>query len=70
MRTVMSDRQVEVIARFLCRFCGEDPDATMSPPMGFQLSGADERTAHDNSPRWRGFSQSAEELWNLLQSEN
>jgi len=67
---VMSDRQVEIIARFLCRFSGEDPDATMYPTMGFQLSGAEERTADDNSPRWRGFSQSAEELWNLLQSEN
>jgi len=37
--------------------------------MGFQLSEATERTAEDDSPRWRGFSQSAEELWNLLQSE-
>jgi len=42
----------------------------MYPSMGFQLSEAKERTAGDNSPRWRGFSQSAEELWSLLQSEN
>jgi hypothetical protein len=67
---VMSDREVEIIARFLCRFSGEDPDATMYPSMGFQLSEAKERTADDNSPRWCGFSRSAEELWNLLQSEN
>jgi len=66
----MSDIQVEIIARFLCRFCGEDPDATMYPPMGFQLSEAEGRSADDNSPRWRGFRQSAEELWDLLQSEN
>jgi hypothetical protein len=63
-------KQVEIIARFLCRLSGEDPDATMYPSMGFHLSDAGERTAKDNSPRWRGFSQSAEELWNLLQSEN
>jgi len=62
-------KQVEIIARFLCRFCGEDPDAVMHPQMGFQPSEAEERTAEDNSPRWRGFTQSAEELWNLLQSE-
>jgi len=65
----MSERQVEIIARFLCRFSGEDPGAPMYPSMGFQLSEAKERTAGDNSPRWRGFSQSAEELWSLLQSE-
>ena len=63
-------KQVEIIARFLCRFFGEDPDAPMHPSMGFQLSEAKERTAEDDSPRWRGFSQSAEELWSLLQSEN
>lgn len=63
-------RQVEIIARFLCRFCGEDPDAAMNPRIGFQPSAAEERTAEDNSPRWRGFTRSAEELWTLLQSEN
>ena len=63
-------KQVEIIARFLCRFSGEDPDAAMYPTMGFQLSDAEKRIADDNSPRWRGFSQSAEELWILLQSEN
>jgi len=62
-------RQVEIIARFLCRFCGEDFDAAMHPQMGFQLSEAEERIADDNSPRWRGFTRSAEELWNLLQSD-
>lgn len=32
-----------------------------------RMSEAKERTADDNSQRWRGFSQSAEELWNLPQ---
>ncbi len=63
-------KQVEIIARFLCRFSGEDPDATMYPSMGFHLSRAEDRTADENSQRWHGFNGPAEELWHLLQTEN
>ena len=60
--------QVEIIARYLCRFSGEDPDAAMNPEIGFRQSAAVERTPEDNGPRWRGFTQSAEELWAQIQS--
>ena len=53
--------KIEIVARFLCRFAGEDPDAAMYPRMGFQQSVAD-RTADEDSPRWQGFTAAAEEL--------
>jgi len=62
--------QVEIIARYLCRFAGEDPDAAMNPEIGFRQSAAEERTPEDNRPRWRGFTRSAEELWAQIQSAN
>jgi len=62
--------QVEIIARYLCRFSGEDPDAATNPEIGFRQSAAEDRTPEDNRPRWHGFTPSAEELWALIQSAN
>lgn len=59
--------QVEIIARFLCRFAGEDADSPMHPAIGFQQPNPAGRTAEDDLPRWSGFTQQAEELWSLLQ---
>ena len=59
--------KIEIVARFLCRFTGEDPDAVMYPRMGFQQSEAD-RTADENSPRWQGFTAAAEELLAALEA--
>jgi hypothetical protein len=61
--------QVEIIARYLCRFCGEDPDAAMNPDIGFRQSAVEDRTADDNCPRWRGFTGPAEELWALIEAQ-
>jgi hypothetical protein len=61
-------KRIEIIARFLCRFTGEDPDAAMYPRMGFQQSEAD-RTAGEDSPRWQGFTAAAEELLAALEGQ-
>jgi hypothetical protein len=60
--------EVEIIARYLCQVSGEDPDAPMFPTIGFQKERREDRTADDNSPRWKGFTGSAEELWRQLET--
>jgi len=60
--------KIEIIARFLCRFTGEDPDAAMYPRIGFRQSGAD-RTSDEDAPRWQGFTAAAEELSAALEDQ-